>query len=102
MKSRTEIEKIAAYGFKVIESDDSGGMGIMRMAPFDKTSIVWTFIDRHVSVSPRNHTPSWIDMCIIKDLFYNEEDEVWQCHPKKSEYVNINKNCLHLWEGRLV
>lgn len=102
MKTKEEIEKITAYGFRVISSDGSGGMGIMRVAPFDKTTVVWTFVDKHVSVAPHSHIPNWDDMCKIKDLFYNDEDEVWQCHPKKSEYVNIVKNCLHLWEGRLM
>lgn len=54
----------------------------------------------HVSVSCSiyNESPSWEDMCFVKDLFFNDEDVVVQYHPKKSEYVNIAKNCLHLWK----
>lgn len=44
------------------------------------------------------NTPNWDDMCIIKDIFWDEEDEVLQIHPAKSEYVNIKSNCLHLWK----
>lgn len=53
----------------------------------------------HVSVSPYkgNQTPTWEEMCEIKDLFFEPEEEVVQFHPKKSEYINIAKTCLHMW-----
>lgn len=52
----------------------------------------------HVSVSPyRGKLPTWDDMCEIKDIFWDDEEEVIQIHPKKSKYVNIKDNCLHLW-----
>lgn len=51
----------------------------------------------HVSVSLRNRTPNWGEMCFIKDLFFSEEETVVQYHPPKSEYVNNHENCLHLW-----
>lgn len=51
----------------------------------------------HVSVSMRNRTPRWNEMCYVKDLFWNEDDVVVQFHPRKSEYVNLHEHCLHLW-----
>lgn len=51
----------------------------------------------HVSVSARNKTPTWDEMCFIKRQFWDEEDEVYQVHPKQSEYINLAKHCLHLW-----
>ena len=44
----------------------------------------------HVSVSPVSGTsiPTWKDMCAIKDMFFEDEEEVIQIHPKKSEYMN--------------
>lgn len=52
----------------------------------------------HVSVAPyRNILPSWEDMCIIKDIFWNDDEAVIQIHPPKAEYVNNKRNCLHLW-----
>lgn len=53
----------------------------------------------HVSVSPvsGNGIPTWKDMCAIKEMFFEDEEAVMQIHPKKSEYVNLHKNCLHLW-----
>ncbi len=51
----------------------------------------------HVSVSFHYRCPSWKEMCIVKDIFWDEEDCVIQYHPPKSEYVNNHKYCLHLW-----
>ena len=53
----------------------------------------------HVSVSPRQkrHIPSWDDMCLIKNICWNEDEEVIQIHPAKADYVNNLPNCLHLW-----
>ena len=58
----------------------------------------------HVSVScsaPVKGTklwiPTWVEMCHIKDLFWDPEDCVVQYHPPKSEYVNCHKGTLHLW-----
>ena len=52
----------------------------------------------HVSVSlDRDRCPTWEEMCKVKDLFWDEEDAVFQFHPPKSDYVNNHKFCLHLW-----
>ena len=51
----------------------------------------------HVSISLlARRLPTWEEMCYIKDLFWDEEEEVIQLHPKKSEYVNYVE-ALHLW-----
>lgn len=67
-----------------------------------------TFPWEHVSVTPSNQQrkscPTWDEMCEIKDMFFEDEEQVVQFHPKKSEYVNIHPYCLHLWRkmnGRL-
>lgn len=55
----------------------------------------------HVSVSVEDNRttriPTWDELCWIKDLFWEDEEEVIQYHPKKSEYVNNHPNVLHLW-----
>ncbi len=51
----------------------------------------------HVSVSRPNRCPTWEEMCLVKDLFWDAEDTVIQFHPPKSEYVNNHKYCLHLF-----
>lgn len=53
----------------------------------------------HVSASPskKRITPEWDDMCLIKEIFFKDEESVIQIHPPKEEYVNNMPNCLHLW-----
>lgn len=51
----------------------------------------------HVSVSKRNRTPTWDEMCMVKDMFFGAEETVVQYHPPKSDYVNQHPYCLHLW-----
>lgn len=54
----------------------------------------------HVSIAPfSGKTPSWDDMCEIKDIFFYEEEEAIQIHAKKSKYVNLKENCLHIWRN---
>lgn len=62
----------------VIASSDEGGM-------------------EHVSVAFKDRCPTWEEMCIVKDVFWREDEVCIQLHPKKSEYVNIHENCLHIW-----
>jgi hypothetical protein len=58
----------------------------------------WEHVSVHVlSLSEQIKTPTWEEMCFVKDLFWDEEDVVMQLHPKKSEYVNMHPNTLHLW-----
>jgi hypothetical protein len=66
--------------------------------PFDMTIIVscgggWD----HVSVSLRNRTPTWKEMCAAKELFFEDEEPAMQLHPAKSDYVNYHLFCLHIW-----
>lgn len=57
----------------------------------------------HVSISipgERYKVPTWDEMCQVKDLFWETEEEVHQIHPKKSQYFHGfsgHKNILHLW-----
>lgn len=51
----------------------------------------------HVSIELyARRLPTWAEMCYIKNIFWDDEEEVVQIHPKKSEYVNITE-ALHLW-----
>ena len=53
----------------------------------------------HVSVSVLNSkaSPSWEDMCFIKNRFWKEDECVVQYHPPVEDYINNLDNCLHLW-----
>jgi hypothetical protein len=52
----------------------------------------------HVSVSLKNRCPTWDEMCMVKDIFWGDEECVVEFHPPKSEYVNTYPHCLHLWK----
>lgn len=71
----------ARVPFKVLASDGEG----------------W----EHVSVSFPDRCPTWEEMCVIKSLFWDDEDCVMQLHPPKSDWVNNHPYCLHLWRPTL-
>lgn len=56
----------------------------------------------HVSVSMKREAPSWDLMCMIKDMFFRDDEVVLQYHPAKASYVNVHKHCLHLWRPQNV
>lgn len=51
----------------------------------------------HVSVSTYSRTPTWEEMCYIKNLFWSAEDFVIQMHPPEQDWINNHPFCLHLW-----
>ena len=52
----------------------------------------------HVSVSTETRTPTWKEMCAVKDLFWGPDEVVIQFHPPQSAYVNYHPHCLHMWK----
>ena len=50
----------------------------------------------HVSVSKRQ-TPTWNEMCFVKDLFWSEDETVIQYHPPRLTRINLHPHCLHMW-----
>ena len=63
----------------------------------------------HVSVSSykAKRLPSWDDMCRVKDIFFEDEEEAVQVHPKASRYLHgvshkgeTLENVLHLWRPK--
>lgn len=51
----------------------------------------------HISVSTKDHCPTWDQMNWVKDLFFVPECCVIQFHPPKSKYVNNHPFVLHMW-----
>ena len=51
----------------------------------------------HLSVSTSTRTPTWDEMCIMKDIFWRDDEECMQLHPKKENYIDNMKYCLHIW-----
>lgn len=78
-----------------------GGSGEVHLQKWSG-SVIWSYGGGwdHVSVAPykKHITPSWEDMCMIKNMFFDEDEVAVQFHPAKSEYVNKMPNCLHIWK----
>ena len=98
MRDTNEIINNPRISAGIIGED--GGNGLIAM-PLWRGAVIWSNGAgwEHVSVAPESKrlTPTWDDMCKIKDIFFNEEEAVIQIHPPKSDYVNNVPNCLHLW-----
>jgi hypothetical protein len=105
MRSLKEIK--ACKRIAILEQTVDGFSGIISMPLWTGTVICsYDFWD-HVSVAPskKRIIPSWDDMCMIKDIFFKEDEAVIQIHPPKNQYVNNMPNCLHLWrwnEGEMI
>lgn len=61
----------------------------------------WEHVSVHVVEDDQMFTPTWDEMCAIKDIFWDEEDCVVQYHPPKSMYVNHHEHVLHLWKPQI-
>lgn len=102
MKALKHIRRASCL--KVDQASFHRGKGTISVGNWEGT-VVWGNDEggwEHVSVSPYNLTitPSWDDMCFVKDVFFDDEETVLQFHPKKSQYVNLGQNCLHLWRPK--
>ena len=51
----------------------------------------------HLSVSTPVRTPTWEQMCLMKDIFWRDDKICMELHPKKEEYVDNMPYCLHIW-----
>lgn len=51
----------------------------------------------HMSISSETKYPSWDDITEAKDKLMGDID-VMMILTKKIDYVNLHKNCFHLWE----
>lgn len=52
----------------------------------------------HLSVSTPARTPTWDEMCKMKEIFFNDNECCVEYHPKKEDYVNCMEYCLHIWK----
>ncbi len=52
----------------------------------------------HLSVSMPSRTPTWEQMCKMKDIFWGKDEACVEYHPKEEDYVNNHQHCLHIWK----
>lgn len=102
MKSLEEIKQNRYIEIKREGKDGMGGV------IYDKNTRVklnfilsWGAGWEHCSVSITDRykrTPSWEQMCFIKNSFWNEDECCVEYHPAKKDYVNNHEYCLHIWK----
>lgn len=99
MKTLEEIRECKRLAIQQVAVD--GGFGVIHIGTWNGT-VIWTYDGGwdHVSVRPtrRSVTPGWDDMCMLKSIFFRDDEVVVQYHPASDEYVNNLPNCLHLWK----
>ena len=57
----------------------------------------WACGFEHLSVSTTVKTPTWEQMCKMKDIFWKEDEVCMQLHPAKENYIDNMPYCLHIW-----
>jgi len=84
------------FGYFVVPASKANGRALKIIA-VDGQDTGW----EHVSVSlwQDKRCPSWAEMCMVKDLFWNESELVVQFHPAKADYINRHPGCLHMWRS---
>lgn len=55
----------------------------------------------HVSVSLPKRIPNWLEMSLIKTVFWSDDEAVMQLHVPAAQHLNVHPNCLHLWRPLL-
>lgn len=56
----------------------------------------------HVMLNPKHRLPTYEEMVLLKDIFWEQNEVAIQVHPAKSQYVNIAMYTLHLWRHRCI
>lgn len=82
-----------------------GGNCILKLFPKAKPIVIifsWGDGWDHVSASYRNRCLTWEEMCIIKNIFFSEDETVIQYHPAKEDYINNHPFTLHLWKPQIL
>jgi hypothetical protein len=82
------------FGMFVVPGRHANGR-VLRIMANDGSEGGWEHVS--VSIDASDRCPSWTEMCIVKSLFWDDDEAVMQLHPPKSDYVNNHPGCLHLW-----
>lgn len=97
-----DLEEIKKNGYLTIKKEGADGFG---GSFYDKKTrcnlnfiFSWGAGWEHCSVSLPTRCPSWEQMCVMKDLFWNDDEVCMQLHPAKKDYINNMQYCLHIWK----
>ncbi len=99
MKSIDEIAKTS--NLIIHKNTEAGGSGLIVYGSLKNCSVMWGRKEGglydHVSISPTNRIPTWNELCKVKDMFFKDDEECYLVFPKKEQYVNLDKYCMHIW-----
>ena len=89
-------------GFFVIPLSKEDKTHALVISSCGDKAVRWEHVSARVCVEKyhgklKERCPTWGEMCLLKDIFFKEDEVVVQYHPKKEDYVNIHPNVLHLW-----
>ena len=102
MKDINEIlnDKRIDQVLRKVNDDKAIQLKLMLNTQYDKQSCVkftkalgW----EHLSVSFDDMLPDWNYMQEMKEMFWKDDEECFQLHPKKENYINNHEYCLHIW-----
>lgn len=105
MKDITEIKQTSGLIIKKEKTNGFGGTycifeyrnGRAKLKQELHFIFSWACGFEHLSVSTPIRTPTWNEMCIMKDIFWKDDEVCMQLHPAKKNYVNNMEYCLHIW-----
>ena len=109
MRDLEEIKKTMGLKIKAEKKNGFGGSVFPIEYKQGKAKIVqdydqvlnfmfsWACGFEHLSVSTTVQTPTWEQMCKMKDIFFKEDEVCIQLHPAKENYINNMPYCLHIW-----
>lgn len=96
-----DLEEIKKNGYLKIKKEGQDGFG---GTFYDKKTrcnlnfiMSWGAGFEHCSVSMPTRCPSWEQMCVMKELFWKDDEVCMELHPAKKDYVNNHPYCLHIW-----
>lgn len=86
--------------FRIVQTGFDGGAGMFIRGSQRGMTVIWSFGGgwEHISMDGKNRTPTWEEMCQLKDMFFDENECCIQYHPPKNDYVNNIPHCLHIWK----
>lgn len=97
--------RIRTGSMKTLTGDHFGAFSIpfqgrtLTVIASDGTGLNARPVWEHVSISLPNRCPNWPETCMIKGLFWGDDETVIQFHPDKAHYINNHPYCLHLWRN---
>jgi hypothetical protein len=64
--------------------------------------IEWEHVSVHVldPVFRKQRIPNWLEMCFVKELFWDDDEVVVQFHPAKKDWISVHDAVLHLWRSK--